>query len=126
MRLQKLIYISHGWMLALHDKPLFTDSPEAWQYGPVVPSVYQQYKQFGGNTITDIPLVEPEGFSAEETNLMRGVWEGYRGYSAIQLSALTHQPNTPWAITRQLSGPGTPISDDLIKEHYRMLAASRR
>jgi uncharacterized phage-associated protein len=126
MRLQKLIYISHGWMLALLDKPLFSDTPEAWQYGPVVPAVYQEYKKFGGNAITDVPASEPEGFTPEEKNLMQKVWDSYRGFSAIQLSSLTHQPNTPWAITRQLVGNGAAISNDLIKEHYRVLAEARK
>lgn len=125
MRLLKLVYISHGWMLAIHDKPLFNESSEAWQYGPVVPSIYHAYKHFGGNFITDIPKIEPSGFSPEERDLMAGVWDAYRQYTAIQLSALTHQPNTPWAITRQLSGPGAQISNDLIKQHYRMLAEGR-
>ncbi len=126
MRLQKLIYISHGWMLALLDKPLLADTPEAWPYGPVLPSVYQAYKKFGGNVITDVPDQEPTGFSPEERDLMGKVWEAYKGFTAIQLSALTHQPNTPWAITRQLSGSGAPISNDLIKEHYRALADARK
>lgn len=126
MRLQKLIYISHGWMLALLDKPLFSDTPEAWQYGPVVPSVYQQYKKFGGNAISAIPDREPQGFSPDEKNLMEKVWEAYKGFTAIQLSALTHQPKTPWAITRELVGPGAAISNDLIKDHYRTLAEARK
>ena len=126
MRLQKLIYISHGWMLALLDKPLLTESPEAWQYGPVLPSVYHAYRQFGGNTITDVPEQEPSGFSTEEKDLMAKVWEAYKGFTAIQLSALTHQPNTPWAITRSLIGHRAPISNDLIKQHYRELAEARK
>lgn len=122
MRLLKLVYISNGWMLALHDKPLFNESAEAWQYGPVVPSVYHAYKRFGGTAITDIPNTEPAGFSDDERQLLQQVWDAYRQFSAIQLSALTHQSNTPWEITRRLCGAGAPISNDLIKDHYRMLS----
>jgi uncharacterized phage-associated protein len=125
MRLLKLAYISHGWMLAIYDKPLFQDTAEAWRYGPVIPSIYHAYKKFGGGTITDVPDAEPKGFSPEERDLMSGVWDAYKKYSALQLSALTHQPETPWAITRTLSGAGAPISNDLIKEHYRVLAQNQ-
>ena len=47
LRLQKLLYFAQGWHLARYGKPLFDDDIEAWQYGPVVPSVYNAYKQYG-------------------------------------------------------------------------------
>lgn len=41
LKLQKLIYMAHGWHLALLDKPLVEDeAPEAWKFGPVFASVY--------------------------------------------------------------------------------------
>ena len=54
LKLMKLVYIAHGYILALLDKP--TDGAklekvEAWQYGPVFPSVYYSFKQYGGNPI---------------------------------------------------------------------------
>jgi uncharacterized phage-associated protein len=125
MRLLKLVYISHGWMLALCDQPLFRESAEAWKYGPVVSSVYHAYKQFGGNTITAIPQAEPSGFSDNEKSIMSQVWTIYLPYNALQLSALTHSPNSPWAITVRESGLGARISNDLIKEYYRTLSVQR-
>ena len=50
MHIIKLVYLSHGWMLGLHDTPLLWEPVEAWQYGPVVPSVYHLYKGWGGRT----------------------------------------------------------------------------
>jgi uncharacterized phage-associated protein len=125
MRLLKLVYISHGWMLALRDQPLFRESAEAWRYGPVVSSVYHAYKQFGGNTITEVPAQEPAGFSDDEKNIMSQVWTAYLPYNGVQLSALTHQPNSPWEITVRESGMGARISNDLIKEYYRNLSTAR-
>jgi len=122
MQLLKLVYLSHGWMLGLHSQPLLTENAEAWQYGPVVPSVYHHYKRFGGNTITDVPTSEPSGFTPEEQDLLQQVWKTYGKYNGLQLSALTHQPGTPWEITRRLSGQGAITPNDLIEEHYRALA----
>lgn len=39
MQLVKLTYIAHGWSLALHEKGLFKNKIEAWQYGPVIPDL---------------------------------------------------------------------------------------
>ena len=46
MQLIKLVYIAHGYMLGKHGRPLLDEAVQAWQYGPVVPSVYQAVKSF--------------------------------------------------------------------------------
>jgi uncharacterized phage-associated protein len=40
LQLIKLVYIAHGWYLGLTGEPLINEPPEAWQYGPVIPSLY--------------------------------------------------------------------------------------
>ncbi len=47
MKLQKLLYYEQGFHLAYFNQPLFNEAIEAWQYGPVVPLVYEHYKSFG-------------------------------------------------------------------------------
>ena len=55
LKIQKLVYIAHGWHLALYEKPLVYDEfAEAWEYGPVFPSIYHEFKHFGG-----APIAEP-------------------------------------------------------------------
>ena len=61
-KLQKLVYYGYAWTIALlndtaediHFK-LFESDIEAWVHGPVVPELYQKYKDFGWH---DIPKVE--------------------------------------------------------------------
>ena len=52
--LQKLLYYSKGWSLGLLDKPCFENAIHAWEWGPVVPSVYNVYEPFGRHSI-EIP-----------------------------------------------------------------------
>lgn len=121
MQLLKLTYICHGWMLGLYARPLTTELAEAWKYGPVLPSVYHDFKKFGASFITDAPE-RPMEFDAKAESVMKQVWEAYSNYNGIQLSALTHKPGTPWEITMKTYGQGSVISNDLIEQHYRELA----
>lgn len=122
MQLLKLVYVSHGWMLGLHGRPLISDAVEAWKYGPVVPAVYRAYKVYGGAAITEIPTEEPSGFSADERAVMREVWQKYGHLDGVTLSSMTHKPGSPWATARRLSGPGCVISNDIIEHFYATLA----
>jgi len=110
----------------LYGRPLVNEPVEAWQYGPVIPSLYHQYKRYGSNPIEECPEAKPTGFDAEEENTIEQVWKGYGGRSGISLSSLTHEPGSPWYITIQQSGRGAVISNDLIEDHYRRLASTPR
>lgn len=47
MQHQKLVYFCHGRNLDIRSQPLVSDHFEAWQYGPVHPSIYHEFKHFG-------------------------------------------------------------------------------
>ena len=123
MQLLKLVYICHGWMLGLHGKPLICENAEAWQYGPVFPLVYRDFKKYGRSVITDVPSCAPHGLDAMEIDVIEQVWNGYSSYSGLQLSALTHQTGTPWEITMLLGSDGK-IGNELIQHHYRSLVVN--
>jgi len=44
MKLQKLVYYAHGWHLALNNEPLIDEQVECWQYGPVISSLFHEFK----------------------------------------------------------------------------------
>ena len=139
MKLQKILYFSHGWHLALTDNPLLDEPVEAWQWGPVIPSIYHEFKRFGQSPIDGRfrrPVRRASGglrFSEPMLNanddealtamsVIDRVWEVYKGYSAIQLSNMTHLPDTPWDKTWKKMGEikrrSVDINDDEIKKHF--------
>lgn len=123
MKVLKLTYIAHGWHLALYDEPLFPELPEAWQYGPVIPSVYNVFKKYGRNRVTEIFCNGEKITDAETITFLEKIWSVYKRYSGWQLSAITHQPDTPWSNARiGFYGGSTPIFNDDIKAHYKKLA----
>ena len=148
LKMQKLVYFSHGWHLALHREglPLVDDEfVEAWPYGPVFPSLYFEFRHYGGKSIKEyaqdlnlidigtkskkIEMVTPQIRNTDTIvpELLDKVWEVYKEHSAVQLSSLTHAPGTPWAITKKET-PGirnVNIPNNLIRDYYENLIESR-
>lgn len=126
MQLIKLVYIADGWAMALLGRPLSKEQPEAWQYGPVYPSVYRAFKRFGGNPVgapavhygSDIPISET--FSDDECEVINSVVDAYGKFSAYQLSNLTHQPGAPWSQAFN-AGVYSSISDSAMLNHFNEL-----
>lgn len=119
MQLTKLVYISYGWYLAMHNAKLFNDRIEAWKYGPVIPNLYQATKRFGKN---EIPLSMVADSSIGDQNMepfYESIVENYGKYSGIALSNLTHREGTPWHKVFQPNVMGIEIPDPLILEHYQ-------
>jgi len=125
MKLVKLVYIAHGWSLAILRKELFSEDIQAWKYGPVIQSLYYITKQFGNQPIDVLfPEYEEVGeeLSRQDTELLDKVWDVYKKYTAVQLSSLTHQEGTPWYTVWYDRGGqnqyGAIIPTSLIKQHY--------
>jgi uncharacterized phage-associated protein len=55
VQLQKILYCIQESFLREKHRKAFSEPIEAWQYGPVVPKVYDKYCIYGGRTIVWIP-----------------------------------------------------------------------
>jgi uncharacterized phage-associated protein len=121
MKLQKLVYMAHGFGLAF-DKPLIKNEVHAWKYGPVIPQLYKMLAKYGAGTVTElIPSHEPDMESTLEAfEIIKRVWNGYGKFSGGQLSAITHEAGSPWSQT-WLKENFSVIPEDLIAKHYRDL-----
>ena len=121
MQLIKLAYIAHGWMLGKHGSALLLEPVEAWQYGPVIPSIYQAVKNFRSSPVEYIQgysQYAPIQFNQNELDVMDEVYKKYGKYDGIVLSNATHQPSSPWSQV-PVHYPALPISNDLIEHYYR-------
>ena len=110
LKLQKLMYYANGYYLAEHDgAPLINEYFEAWDYGPVVPTVYYEFREFGDREIKRLAytydyklgrvVTAPAvmGDPAAE-DAISWVWENYKHLSGPQLSAMTHKDGGPWQL----------------------------
>jgi len=108
LKLQKLLYYSQGVHLVLYDKkPLFDDPIEAWDYGPVIPSVYTEYKKHG----FDIILPEddkPSALTLKEIKAIDMTLECFGKLSGTSLLNQTHS-EPPWKDAYCSSKPSNVI-----------------
>ena len=119
MHVLKLAYLCHGWMLGFFGRGLIAEPAEAWRYGPAVPTVYHTYKSFRGDSIITEPADKSAALDESQNGLLDAVLRAYRNYSAWDLSAITHQPGTPWhEVYDSGRGEGAIIPDSLLKQHY--------
>jgi len=119
MQLIKLVFLCHGWMLGLYGRHLIKDAVEAWRYGPVLPNLYKKIKHFRSNPVTKINSEHlcPDQFDEVETNVIEQVYNLYGHWNGIQLSALTHEKDSPWDKT--WNSGNLIISNDLIENYYQ-------
>lgn len=126
IKLQKIVFLCHGWMLGLHGMPLVRGPIQAWRYGPVFPDLYHALKHLGAGRVrlSDLPAPREneEVFDADEVLVMKDTVERYGPLTGGQLVALTHADSSPWHLTRRRAGWRNPeIPDELIEFSYRKI-----
>lgn len=120
LKLQKLLYYAQAWHLALHNKPLFDETIEAWVHGPAVRSVYRDFKPYSWNPITERP--DKPDLPKHVKRHLDEVMEVYGGLSAFDLERMTHSEH-PWRKARgntpKDESSSAVIKHSDMKEFYR-------
>lgn len=123
MQLLKLVYIAHGWSLGLRGVPLTRDAVQAWQYGPVIPRLYNKLRKYKGSAVTeDLSQDDIDPLSADEMAIISETYDVYGNLTGMALSRITHAKGTPWDIVYEPGEFGLTIPTDIIEDHYRRLA----
>lgn len=140
MQLQKLMYFANGYYLAENDgQVLINEFFEAWDYGPVVPTVYYEFREYGDRPVRRLAYTHdrelgrrivappPFGDSRAET-VIQWVWRHYRDFSGLQMSRMTHKVDSPWDRARKRASNSLMRNERLeqadLREHFGNLAAS--
>jgi len=113
LKLQKLLYFIQVYFLmnSKNHEPCFAEQIEAWDFGPVVPVAYHEYKQYGSTDIPPIDLYfefdendpwgssvreyEEDCISTEDRKLINDVVSDLADYTATDLVNITHR-QAPW------------------------------
>lgn len=135
-KLQKLIYYVEAWNLVHLGEPMINEEFEAWVHGPVVPSLYQQLKEFGFNNLEVIndefdtvdeeiqAIIVKNNLTENQLELIYSVLNKYSGLSSLELELLSHS-ELPWIEAREGFAPHQTcnkiISKHRMKEFYTSL-----
>lgn len=93
LQLQKILYFVQGEYYRHTKQFLIDDDFYAWQYGPVIRSVYEDYCVYGGAKIyerNNIPLNE------DTKKIINPVIEKYMSKSPFQLVEESHRSGGAW------------------------------
>lgn len=102
MKLQKLCYYAQGVSLAVRGRPLFRDSIKAWGHGPVIPSLWHEYREAGPRSLPT-PEVSDDDYPADVREVLDITLATYGAQSAATLRSMTHE-EVPWQDARALDG----------------------
>jgi uncharacterized phage-associated protein len=135
MKLQKLMYLTNGYYAGITGKPWINEPFEAWDYGPVLPSVYRYFRTFGANPIKKGARVATRVDGPSErkdpalTKALEFVMDKYGSRSAIYLSELTHKIGSPWHKIKNTQDGKTfrnlDIPFDSILEYFKGLVSQK-
>ena len=115
LKLQKILYFIQAYFLCSSygdsPSPCFYESIEAWDFGPVVPEAYHEYKQYRSSsipTVTSYMSFDEEDMwnismvpyddniiQSEDKEKINAVVDMFAKYSATDLVTLTHN-QAPW------------------------------
>jgi uncharacterized phage-associated protein len=107
IKLQKLVYYAAGWFAGYMGRPLIDEEIKAWECGPIIPSLFDDFVSFGTDPITarsvrinaagkveDIPAPEDPEIQA----FLRNVWGAYRMMAPAELCAKAKAEGSPWEV----------------------------
>jgi len=103
MKLQKLLYYVCVKYVQETGKIPISEYFEVWKYGPVVPSVYAEFKPYGSRPIEEFARnAKGDAKKVDEDanptlrKCLNYVWSKFKYFPGIELSKLTHQKGSGW------------------------------
>lgn len=115
LKLQKLLYYSQGFALAITGKPLFGAAIHKGIHGPFVPAIFKKFDVFHyAIKLPDEFIIH--GLSDEQKEVLNEVYEVYGQFSGWKLAGLV--ANDPLLKSIPIRGI---VSKDKMKKHFLTL-----
>lgn len=115
LKLQKLLYYVQGYSYKYFNKPAFHDNICAWAYGPVVPTVYEEFSSYASKKMTLHFCVTKT--DDEIKSLIYEVIDKFIDIPVWQLADKTHDED-PWKYSYLVFGLNAVIPKNSIKKYF--------
>ncbi|MGE7369757.1 Panacea domain-containing protein [Neorhizobium sp. NPDC001467] len=124
LQLQKMLYLADMNFVGTFGERLINENFEAWDYGPVLPSLYHRVKAFGAKAVPNVfwgsaPVV------GREAQMIQTAWDKLQTQSPGELVENTHWSNGAWAKRYVPGVRGIKISIEDMADEYRNRTAGR-
>lgn len=120
LQLQKILYLSQMVYMGTHGGRRLVDAAfEAWDYGPVSPSLYHRVKAFGSDPISDVfPNARVFADDDDRKATLESICDDLLMRRPGELVQLSHWEGGAWAKHYIPGRRGIPIPDDDIFREY--------
>lgn len=119
LHLQKILYIAHMlYMGQSRERLIVGDEFEAWDYGPVLPSIYREVSAYGPNPIrngfNDVPDIHGPEAQAIDDAVQR-----LARVSPFRLVEMVHDNKSAWSQVYDPYFRGMQIPDAMVIQEYQ-------
>ncbi|MCA6072295.1 MAG: DUF4065 domain-containing protein [Endomicrobium sp.] len=123
LKLQKLLFYCQAYHLSILETPLFEENILAWDYGPVIHSVYKHYRKHDSSIIPFKKGTHLEHLKSSSIGVISSVMGAYSKFSAIELMGMTHSER-PWQDA--YASEDKIISQNHMKKYYKHFVSSKK
>lgn len=126
LEMQKLLYLAHMFHLGRTGDPLVHGNFEAWDYGPVHPSLYHFAKVYGADPVQNIFYQVPDLPEGSEREIIDEAYEHLGKVGPGRLVRATHRSNGAWEKNYDPNIKNQIIPNEDILREFRGINARKR
>ena len=115
IKLQKLLFLSQGFHLAIFSSRLFNEYFYPWILGPAIPDLFNKYNRYDNGIITNIEYISYDKFSKRQALFLDHIWSQFGQYAAWKLTDLFNE-NSAY---RRFYHMDMPITMDFMLKYFK-------
>ncbi len=120
LEMQKVLYLAHMFHLGKHRRALIPGFFEAWDYGPVHPTLYHKAKVFGKDPVKNIFRSQQDVEDGTERSMLDEIVD--MSLPSSRLVAITHWKEGAWYKNYHSGERGVIIpNDDILVEYSKRI-----
>ncbi len=123
LQLQKMLYMADMNFVGRYGERMINENFEAWDYGPVLPSLYHKAKAFGAKAVPNVFWGSTSIRGSREAEMLQEAWDNLQTMTPGELVENTHWFNGAWAKRYVPGVRGITISSEDMVNEYRARTA---